>query len=84
MNPAYIRYMQSPEWRAKAARRRRWDGNQCWVCGSRRNLQVHHRTYKRFGHEWWLFDLVTLCERCHKIETAYVRALRWIKRRLWR
>ena len=74
MNPAYVRYMQSPEWRALAARVMARDHHRCWVCGSRRNLQVHHRTYRRFGHER-LSDLVTLCERCHWVETKYVRML---------
>jgi len=47
----------------------RLDGYQCQGkdCGSRVRLQVHHKTYVRFGNER-MGDLVTLCESCHAKE----------------
>lgn len=41
-----------------------YHGAFCKICGSTRNLQVHHKTYAREGRER-LNDLVVLCKRCH-------------------
>lgn len=61
----YTEYMKSPEWKArkKKALARQVDG--CAICCSTKKLQVHHRTYKRLGHELET-DLVVLCGRCHR------------------
>lgn len=43
------------------------DNNECTMCYSARNLQVHHKKYMR-GRMPWEYDnkdLITLCERCH-------------------
>lgn len=43
------------------------DGYKCQNCGSKRKLQVHHKTYKHHYKEHkHLKDLVTLCEPCHQ------------------
>lgn len=42
-------------------------------------LEVHHKTYARYGHER-PDDLVTVCRRCHDIITSYVRSLRYAGR----
>ena len=39
-------------------------GNQCELCPNRDSLQVHHKTYERYGQEL-LTDLVALCRECH-------------------
>lgn len=36
----------------------------CQVCNSRNSLQVHHRTYERYGNERPA-DLTVLCAFCH-------------------
>ena len=36
----------------------------CQSCGSDKNLDVHHKTYKRVGHER-LSDLKLYCRTCH-------------------
>ena len=61
----YHTYLRSPAWAAKRARVLRRAGYRCEQCGSHRMLQVHHKTYKRLGHEW-MRDLVALCADCHK------------------
>jgi 5-methylcytosine-specific restriction endonuclease McrA len=61
----YRIYLRSPLWRI---RRRIWilrAGGRCQRCGSRRRLSIHHRTYKRLGHER-RSDITVLCWRCHQ------------------
>jgi 5-methylcytosine-specific restriction endonuclease McrA len=67
----YKDYLKSKTWKAKRAQAIFRDGGQCQAvrgnrkCGSRYRLEVHHKTYERFGRER-LNDLVCLCEDCHK------------------
>lgn len=61
----YMVYLRSPLWRL---RRRIWifrAGGRCQRCGSRRRLTIHHRTYRRLGHER-RGDVTVLCWRCHR------------------
>ena len=68
----YKKYMESAEWIAKRNMALRRDGFVCKRCGSAKNLNVHHITYKNLGHEE-MDDLVTLCETCHEyIHSLYV------------
>lgn len=41
------------------------DGYQCRFCQSKRNVQVHHRVWRRFGGKTVPSNLVTVCETCH-------------------
>lgn len=56
--------------------RRRMDRYRCRQCGSRDHLEVHHAGERAMGRHgipgcWHhLAGLVTLCRRCHSIETA--------------
>jgi hypothetical protein len=62
----YDEYLQTPHWkegRTKALNRARW---RCQLCNRRENLNVHHRTYERRGHES-PGDLIVLCRDCHKL-----------------
>jgi phage terminase large subunit GpA-like protein len=61
----YSAYLRSPHWlrlRARYKRERPW---RC-VCGARKGLQLHHKTYDRLGDER-LEDLTPLCQRCHTL-----------------
>ena len=61
---SYQAYLNSPGWRwtrNEALKRARWT---CRRCGSRRDLQVHHRSYQRLGAEL-PSDLEVVCFRCH-------------------
>ena len=60
----YYDYINSPEWKERARKRMRMDRFQCSVCGTAKNLAVHHITYERLGHED-MDDLITLCKDCH-------------------
>jgi len=66
MNRAdYRAYLGSEYWLAVARLVKERDGGCCVLCGSRRGLQVHHRTYERFPYQEQLTDLTTLCGKCH-------------------
>lgn len=61
----YLLYLRSPLWRL---RRRIWiirAAGRCERCRSRRRLTIHHRTYKRLGHERRA-DVQVLCWDCHR------------------
>lgn len=58
----YEAYLQSDYWQSFSAAVR---ADKCYCCGSRKSLQVHHKTYERLGEEL-LIDLVTVCGRCHE------------------
>ena len=66
----YKQYMKSDKWELKRNQRILHDKGQCQgitnkkKCGSRYKLEVHHKTYMRFGNEL-MSDLVTLCHNCH-------------------
>ncbi len=63
----YVLYLRSPIWRL---RRRLWiiqAGGRCERCRSRRRLTIHHRTYRRLGHER-RGDVTVLCSDCHRRE----------------
>ena len=39
----------------------------CELCGTRKNRNVHHKTYRHRGSEWrHLEDLAVLCKSCHE------------------
>jgi hypothetical protein len=51
-------------WIRKLALKR--DGWRCRTCNGKRQLEVHHRTYRNWGWER-LADVTTLCSACHGI-----------------
>jgi hypothetical protein len=58
-------YLASPVWRTIRNEALRRDDFRCAKCGRRRDLEVHHLTYRRVGAES-PEDLVTLCGSCHR------------------
>lgn len=60
----YKEYLQSDHWKAVKEKYYRAHKRECWVCGSTRQIDLHHRTYKRLGGEH-LRDLVPLCREHH-------------------
>lgn len=56
----YQEYLTSAHWYSIVRRKRQSVNNQCEVCGSPHNLQVHHLAYERLGNED-LEDLQVLC-----------------------
>lgn len=62
----YKAFIKSPQWKAIRGRRIFKDRGQCAMCKSRHKLEVHHKTYERFGGKELMQDLLTLCVGCHK------------------
>jgi len=44
----------------------RRDGWRCQVCGSRQNLQIHHKEFRSQGGDDTKENLITLCAGCHE------------------
>ena len=59
---SYAEYLGSEHW---ADLNRRKTAKTCKVCRGPRQV-LHHRTYKRLGHEW-LADMIPLCHKHHKM-----------------
>jgi 5-methylcytosine-specific restriction endonuclease McrA len=60
----YWSYIQSDRWADKRNEIKKIR-KKCEKCGSRKNLQVHHVSYKRLGRERDS-DLLLLCVFCHE------------------
>lgn len=60
----YRRYLQSGHWKSVRGAALVRAGWRCERCSSQILLEVHHRTYKRRGHEHES-DLIALCATCH-------------------
>ena len=77
MNKYQIEYrekLKDPRWQKKRLEVFQRDDFTCQKCGDKtRVLNVHHRHYKPQADPWEYFDfeLVTLCEDCHKYETEF-------------
>jgi hypothetical protein len=52
------------------------DNGRCQTCFSDEDLELHHRTYDRFGEEN-LEDLIMLCKDCHEAITESIRRRRY-------
>lgn len=61
----YEAYLRSPTWRAKRQLALSAAGNRCQLCNAAERLDVHHRTYERFGGDELPGDLTVLCRPCH-------------------
>ncbi len=65
----YQEYLQTEHWKDLKRRvheqmRRRFGFSRCYICRTTDGLQLHHRTYKRVGHEH-LKDVGFFCGACH-------------------
>ena len=61
----YHDWMNSDGWRKKRNKKLKEAGYKCELCGSAKNLRVHHITYENLGHEP-MDDLLAVCDNCHK------------------
>jgi 5-methylcytosine-specific restriction endonuclease McrA len=62
---SFKEYQRIPEWGARRNRVLIRAGYRCELCGSRGLIDVHHKTYERYGDEL-LSDLIALCRPCHQ------------------
>lgn len=61
----YKNYLTSPSWKKTRRKALERSGYRCQVCNAANTqLDVHHRTYDRLGHEFDS-DLTVLCNDCH-------------------
>lgn len=61
-------YLISPHWRQTRKKKIKIVGAKCQRCKRKdRPLDVHHKTYKRIGHER-MSDLEVLCRECHDLK----------------
>jgi hypothetical protein len=65
LNAEYDAYLRSPAWAARRRVALNAAGHRFQVCNRNQSLDVHHRTYERFGNED-PSDLTVLCRPCHK------------------
>lgn len=72
----YSTYIQSVGWKIKAEMAKMRAGYRCQDCGVHRDdgaqLDAHHLTYKRLGHER-PEDIAVLCHTCHGLRHGVVR-----------
>jgi len=61
----YKIYLGSEGWATLAAAVRTRCGGICERCKVHKMMDVHHRTYRRLGHEF-PSDLIGLCRSCHR------------------
>lgn len=74
----YKNYLSSDEWRLKKLHVMFHNGGRgCIYCGAKKNLDVHHLTYRNIGDES-LEDLIVLCRDCHKEAHANLKFYRRI------
>lgn len=63
----YKSFLQTPYWKTVASRVRANGQYRCALCGSKEQLNVHHKTYEHHGEEaHYLGDLILLCQNCHE------------------
>jgi hypothetical protein len=79
--PRYEAHIGSIAWKAGEARLGELKASEfrCRTCNAsaeEAELQVHHRTYERFGRELQ-GDLTTLCADCHVVVTDMLRRRRY-------
>lgn len=62
---SYKNYLQGIHWQSVRKRFRNSKLSKCcYICGTIKNLNLHHKTYKRIGKEK-LNDLIYLCQTHH-------------------
>ena len=73
----YKKSLMSKEWKEKRIEILDRDGNKCTRCGNINKLHIHHIKYEHDKPYAWEYEnntLVTLCEKCHKIEHGIVKS----------
>lgn len=70
----YVDLLKDPRWQKKRLEIMQRDNFTCQHCGCQdKELQIHHLIYHK-DYKPWEYDseeLITLCNRCHEVETEY-------------
>ncbi|SEQ08941.1 HNH endonuclease [Flavobacterium urocaniciphilum] len=72
--PGYNEYLKSETWQFKRKSVLKRDNFICQSCLANKATQIHHLTYKHVFNEP-LFDLISVCFRCHEIITKMDRKI---------
>lgn len=64
MDNKYREYLISKKWEWYKKAIYHIYNNECYICGNKERLHVHHKTYDRLYHED-MDDLVLVCDNCH-------------------
>lgn len=70
----YAEMLKSPLWQKKRLEIMQRDNFTCQYCGCNdRELHVHHFVYRKNSKPWEYNDneLITLCNKCHEVESEY-------------
>ena len=83
MSKEYYEKFKDPRWQKKRLEILKRDDFKCYLCGDKESqLHVHHTCYVagRDPWEYKQYQLITLCENCHKAEhdTFYSNIQRFI------
>lgn len=63
---SYQHYLQSNHWRRMRRHYYKEHEKKCELCKAKKNIHLHHRTYKRIGNEK-MSDFHALCSECHSM-----------------
>ena len=71
----YKEYIHSENWKEVRKQAFKAHGKFCARCKTDKNLDVHHKTYKRFKAEDIENDLIPLCRGCHEACHKFIRKI---------
>jgi len=74
----YRKHSENKEKMRNNHRYLKYSGDCCALCQSSLSLEVHHIQPQSKGGIDARFNLITLCKGCHKVITAYYRAIGWL------
>lgn len=60
----YKVYLKTRHWKTTRRKALKFYGEKCAICSGKRDLHVHHKSYKNRGREA-MRDLQVLCAGCH-------------------
>ena len=64
----YSEYLKSEEWKkVKYKISKRPFYHKCYICNTKNNLEIHHRSYKWINTKLYMMNLVALCRNCHQL-----------------
>lgn len=61
----YEEYLKTDHWIHFRNETYKFFRNKCQVCGSKENINIHHKTYENRGRETFN-DVICLCHECHE------------------
>ncbi len=66
----YRAYLKTELWQVRRRYFLAFWGYRCCLCNSKKEVEVHHRTYENLGSEKDT-DCVVLCHSCHELHTNF-------------